>query len=139
MQPVSELEIVRLDNIQPQVMDYPVKYLYLIHVPLGQEKIQCIFCERDFVGPFTCRWIHLLGNTKDSTGETVFPGHCTIPSSPFFNKTMKSDFLVDLRKVMVTVPEHLHQKSWKKCETTLEKMTTDPSKSRRLLLLSERI
>ena len=43
---------------------------------------------------------------------------------------MKTEFLVDLRKVMTAESEHLHQKSWKKCDSSLEKVTTDPSKVR---------
>ena len=70
----SQLELVRLDSIQPQVMDCPVKVLYLPQVPdkLGQEKSQCFCCERDFVEPFACRWMHLIGNTKGSTGGMGF-------------------------------------------------------------------
>jgi hypothetical protein len=31
---------------------------------------------------------------------------------------MKVNFLGDLRKVMTAVPDHQHQRSWKKCEST---------------------
>ena len=74
--------------------------------------------------------MHLLGNTKGDTGGAVFTGQSTIPDVPFSSKTMKAEFLTDLRKVMSVVSEHLYQRSWKKCETTLEKVTSDPSKVR---------
>ena len=64
----------------------------------GQEKNQFTFCERDFVGPFTVCWIHLLGNTKGDTGGVGFTAQSTIPDCPFLNKIVKTEFLSDLRK-----------------------------------------
>ncbi len=79
-------------------------------------------------------WIHLLGITRSVTGgvgfRTGFTGQSTILDYPFFRKIMKTDFLTTLRKVMVVVLEHQHQKSWTKYESTLEQVTVDPSTSR---------
>ena len=64
------MELGRLGNIQPPSIDCPVTALFLPQFPdkVVQEKSKCIFCERDFVGPFTVRLIHLLGNTKGVSG-----------------------------------------------------------------------
>ena len=98
---------------QPQVPDKP-----------GQKKSKCIFCDAEFRGGFSKRWMQLLGNTKQGGGAGY--GMETIPVRTFFYKPMKIGLFEDFRTLIQVAPQHRQHKTWANCATTLEKVTPDP-------------
>jgi hypothetical protein len=64
-----QLEALKHNDIQAKDLDCPVYACFQPLVPdsPGPEKSKCIFCDRDFIGGFSQRWMHLLGNSDMST------------------------------------------------------------------------
>ena len=84
-----QLEALKRNDMQAKALDCPVHACFQPLVPdrPGQEKSKCIFCDRDFIGGFSQRWMHLLGNSK--TGGGAGYGNETWQVCAFFSLTVK--------------------------------------------------
>ena len=120
-----QVDAVRHNDMQVKALDCPVHACFEPMTPdkANQEKGKCIFCLRDFIGGFSQRWIHLLGNTK--TGGGAGYTNETWQACAFFYKNMKKGLLEDLKKLLELGPQHRQHKTWAKCAETLEKVTAD--------------
>ena len=105
----TQLDAVKHNDIRAQALDCPVHVCFEPLVPdkPGQEKIKCIFCDRDFIGGFSQRWMHLLGNTK--TGGGAGYRNETWQVCPFFDKSMKKGLLDDLKNLLLVGPQRRSQ------------------------------
>ncbi len=119
--------LVTVVILSTQSVVCPVKKLFEVQLSekSGQEKNLCHLCDKSVFGNFSKRLIHLLGNSKDD-GGTGYKGK-TIPTCTFFIKRLMFDTPEDLRNVMTVVPKIHHDKTWDRCETWLERITTEDS------------
>ncbi len=84
-----QLETLKRNDMEGKALDFPVHACFQPLVPdrPGQEKSKCIFCDRDFIGGFSQRWMHLLGNSK--TGGGAGYGNETWQACAFFSLPVK--------------------------------------------------
>jgi hypothetical protein len=84
-----QVEALKRNDMQTKALDFPVHACFQPLVPdrPGQEKSKCIFCDRDFIGGFSQRWMHQLGNSKTGGGGGYV--NETWQTCAFFSLTVK--------------------------------------------------